>query len=159
MKEAGNINLNEVRDNMSNMKIRFKVFWDEIRRNTKRAESEIRNKIDKVRIVFRSRELRIWHRRVWHTNCFTESKMDENYEKGYRNCYLISSLEDDKHRLSVDADDTCAWKRTCSEEIGIVSLEENVDVTEGQGKTDKNVELKISSIPVGVVSEMVIIAL
>lgn len=65
----------------------------------------------------------------------SESKEDENYEKGFKNHNLISSLKNDKFHVSVYADITRARTRTCSNETdGVVDLEGNTDMTEREDK-------------------------
>lgn len=77
MKEIVNINLNEVRYGISIMEIRFKVSFENIRKNVKRVEVEIRNKINKVGIIFKNREPK--SAGVGRINSFRKNKKDEYY--------------------------------------------------------------------------------
>lgn len=58
IKERESINLEEERNDMSNMEPRFTVSLDDIKKNMKRIESEIRIEINNTRTVFKNRELR-----------------------------------------------------------------------------------------------------
>lgn len=50
------VNLKEVKNDMWNIKTRFKVYLGN-RKNMKRVGPEVRNEIDKIRIIFRNSEL------------------------------------------------------------------------------------------------------
>lgn len=58
------------------MKTRFKVYLEDIKNYLKKNKSEIRNKSNNVRIIFRNRSLR--SATVVRTYYFTESKKGEH---------------------------------------------------------------------------------
>lgn len=84
MKEEVNININEVRNYISNVETIFKISFEDIRKNVKRLESERRNEIINVIIGFRNRKT--ISARAERTNYFTEMYKDEHYGNGLRSC-------------------------------------------------------------------------